>query len=82
MDKKKSHHPLTKGDLEAICPRILTTLDGKQSYLVYHLSDGSFHVFTEVEAKQAAKNCGAVKEGDPEGDLHTRQFWQMLWEKY
>jgi hypothetical protein len=42
-------------------------------YLVFPLLDGSFHVFAEVEAKQAARECGAA-EG-----ANTRQMWESLW---
>jgi Arc/MetJ family transcription regulator len=42
-------------------------------YLVFRSLEGSFHVFTEVEAKQAAKDCGAA-EGP-----NTRQMWESLW---
>jgi hypothetical protein len=44
-------------------------------YLVLRSLEGSFHVFTEVEAKQAARECGA-------GELaNTRQMWESLWDK-
>ena len=44
-------------------------------YLVFKSLDGSFHVFTEVEAKQAARDCGADDLGN------TRQMWESLWEQ-
>jgi hypothetical protein len=41
-------------------------------YLVFRFLEGSFHVFAEVEAKQAARECGAA-------DLaNTRQMWESL----
>jgi hypothetical protein len=44
-------------------------------YLVFRSLDGSFHVFAEVEAKQAARECGAAELAN------TRQMWESLWEK-
>lgn len=43
------------------------------SYLVFRTGAGSFHVFQEVEAKQAVRNCGAKREGT------TRQMWERVW---
>ena len=37
--------------------------------------DGSFHTFVEVEAKQAARECGATDEGN------TRQMWESIWNR-
>jgi hypothetical protein len=48
--------------------------DGNR-YLVFRSLDGSFHVFTEVEATEAAKQCGAVDKGN------TRSLWESLWEE-
>ena len=83
MDKDKRHDPLTTRQLQAMIDlgldaRIVSSQDGAQQYLVLRFGDGSFHVFKEVEAKQAAKNCGATTD-DPSGDLHTRSFWAQLW---
>jgi hypothetical protein len=44
-------------------------------YLVFRSLEGSFHVFAEVEAKQAARECGAAELAN------TRQMWESLWEK-
>ena len=44
-------------------------------YLVFRSLEGSFHVFAEVEAKQAARECGAAEL------TNTRQMWESLWEK-
>lgn len=53
----------------------MKTFKGKEgeSYLVFRTKDGEYHVFLEVEAKQAAKECGATKKGT------TRQKWGELW---
>ena len=40
--------------------KVFEGTDGNR-YLVFRSLDGSFHVFTEVEAKEAAKQCGAAK---------------------
>lgn len=45
------------------------------TYLVFKTEDGSYHVFTEVEAKDAARDC-AVPESA--GD-NTRSMWDWLW---
>jgi hypothetical protein len=44
-------------------------------YLVFRSLEGSFHVFAEVEAKQAARECGAAELAN------TRQMWESLWGK-
>jgi hypothetical protein len=44
-------------------------------YLVFRSLEGSFHVFAEVEAKQASRECGATELAN------TRQMWESLWEK-
>ncbi|HEX6502420.1 MAG TPA: hypothetical protein VF011_04180 [Terriglobales bacterium] len=59
--------------------KTFTTLEGK-SLLVFRTSGGEFHVFKEVEAKEAAKQCGA----DPDNlgiRNNTRDLWEYLWEK-
>ena len=43
------------------------------SYLVFRTQEGAYHTFVEVEAKQAAKECGSTTEGS------TRQRWDRLW---
>jgi hypothetical protein len=45
------------------------------SYLVFRTREGAFNVFVEVEAKEAARQCGASSEGTP------RQMWGGLWGK-
>lgn len=52
--------------------RSFTGKDGT-TYIVFRTSGGSFHTFAEVEAKQAARECGATHEGA------TRQMWEALW---
>ena len=53
--------------------KIFLGSDGTR-HLVFRSLDGSFHVFTEVEAKQAARECGAAELAN------TRQMWESLWE--
>jgi hypothetical protein len=43
-------------------------------YLVFQTTQGSFHVLTEVEAKQAARDCGSTIDD-------TRAAWNELWEE-
>jgi len=45
------------------------------AYLVFRTRGGAFNVFLEVEAKEAARQCGASREGTP------RQMWGGLWDK-
>jgi len=47
----------------------------KNRYLVYRTTGGSYHVFVEIEAKDAARQCGATKEGTP------RQMWGEIWKR-
>jgi hypothetical protein len=53
----------------------IKTFVGKDenNYLVMRTLEGGFHVFVEVEAKQAARECGAA-EG-----ANTRAMWEALW---
>ena len=55
----------------------LRTFEGESgnTYLVFRTAKGAFHVFQEVEAKGAAKDCKAKIEGT------TRQLWQDRWDK-
>jgi len=54
--------------------RSFTGKDGR-SFLVFRTTKGSFHVFEEVEAKEAARQCGATLE------KNTRSMWKALWER-
>lgn len=47
--------------------------DDGTKYLVFRTAKGSYHVFAEVEAKQAARKCGATIKGN------TRQMWKEVW---
>ncbi|CAG0952688.1 hypothetical protein ANRL3_00342 [Anaerolineae bacterium] len=55
----------------------MKTFPGKdrQNYLVFRTASGSFHVFIEVEAKEAARQCGAMSTGN------TRQMWNEVWKR-
>jgi hypothetical protein len=44
-------------------------------YLVFRTPYGSYHVFKEVEAKQAARDCGAKLEAN------TREMWKQVWDR-
>jgi hypothetical protein len=47
----------------------------EKAYLVFKSREGSYHVFKEVEAKEAARECGASREGN------TRQMWSEIWRR-
>lgn len=46
-----------------------------RTYLVLKTGPGSYHVFAEIDAKEAAVDCGAAKGG------YTRTDWKALWER-
>jgi hypothetical protein len=46
---------------------------GNKTFLVFRTSSGAYHAFEEVEAKDAAKRCGATNKGN------TRDMWKKLW---
>jgi hypothetical protein len=48
--------------------------DDGRTYLVFRTARGAYHVFTEVEAKEAAGQCGATKEGK------MNQMWDAVWQ--
>ena len=56
----------------------MRTFEGKdgRSYLVFRTPRGSYHTFVEVEAKEAARDCGY-----PEPKGHTNEMWDTLWEQ-
>ena len=45
----------------------------KENYLVFRTPKGSYHVFLEVDAKEAATHCAPPRSGN------TRQIWKDLW---
>ena len=57
----------------ALAFKTFIATDGTR-YLVFKSLEGSFHVFAEVEAKQAARDCGSAELAN------TRQMWESLWE--
>lgn len=55
----------------------MRTFSGKdgRSYLVFRTAKNAFHAFVEVEAKQAARECGGKTAGN------TRSMWQRIWDE-
>ena len=53
--------------------------DGGYQYLAFRLGDGSYHFFTEVEAKAAAQEC--LGDASNPADTNTRTFCQNLLEE-
>jgi hypothetical protein len=51
------------------------TFTGKsgRTYIVFRSANGSFHAFAEVEAKEAARDCGAAP------GHNTRSEWESRW---
>ena len=56
--------------------QIKTFKGGKGNYLVMTAGDGKYHVFVEVEAKEAATDCGCKL--DPRKSNPTK-MWNELW---
>lgn len=54
--------------------KAFTGNDGN-AYLVFRTAKNSFHVFMEVEAKEAARQCGATR------GKNTRRLWESVWER-
>lgn len=54
--------------------RTFTGDDGK-TYLVFRTPKNAFHVFGEVEAKDAARRCGATVE------KNTQNMWKDVWKR-
>ena len=44
-----------------------------EAFLVFKTPKNAYHVFKEVEAKDAARQCGAT------GAANTRSMWARLW---
>jgi hypothetical protein len=55
----------------------MRTFEGNDgvTYLVFRSTGGSYHVFAEVQAKEAARRCGATKGSTP------RTLWGELWSR-
>lgn len=45
-----------------------------QTYIVFRTREGAYHAFQEVDAKDAATDCGTRGKGN------TRQMWKAVWE--
>ena len=51
------------------------TIGGKSgTYLFFRTKNGDYHAFLEVEAKDAARECGAQSEGT------THQMCKEVWD--
>jgi hypothetical protein len=73
MLRKKSHDALP---IPFVGMKVFEGADGVTD-LVFRTAPGSYHVFAEVEAKQAARECGV---SDADGSRHTNDMWTNLWE--
>jgi hypothetical protein len=45
------------------------------AYMVFRTQKNAYHVFVEVEAKEAARDCGGPESGT------TPQMWDEIWKK-
>jgi hypothetical protein len=95
MDQPKYHDWLSKDQLEAIIPRVVTAPGGAAKMealiprifikkggdgrpcLVFRIG-GSFHVFSEIEAKNAALDCG-LKDAL---QRQSNEAWRELWDTW
>jgi hypothetical protein len=89
MKKPTYHDELTELELRQLIPSAMTTPSGKQILakvfvrkngdgrpcIVLRCDDGSFHVFVEVLAKQAAEDCGVPHAKR----MHCRDAWGQVW---
>ena len=67
-----------KGDVKKVGLGLeVKTIKGKSGrpYLVFRTQDGNFHIFREVNAKKAARDCGAGLAANDRG------LWQSVWKK-
>jgi hypothetical protein len=46
-----------------------------KTYLVFRSTSGSYHVYAEVEAKDAAEDCGGK-------GANTRTKWKSVWDAH
>jgi hypothetical protein len=54
----------------------IKTFEGKEATYLVMKTKGAYHVFVEVEAKDAARDCDLTfKKGN------TRRIWNKLWAK-
>ena len=52
---------------------VFTSKDGKRKYLVFKTPKDNYHVFLEVDAAKAARDCGAKKGWHELWQLHQKQ---------
>lgn len=64
-----------KRDGTEIGMKVFVGNDGNR-YLVFRTLEGAFHAFVEVEAKEAAKKCGALERKG-----NTRSIWESIWDQ-
>jgi len=58
----------------------IMTINGNKgaTYLVLCGHGGDYHVFVEVQAKEAAIDCGEVEQPTD----NTRTMWDRLWQRH
>ncbi len=60
----------------------MKTIPGKVgNYLFFKTADGSYHTFLEVEAKTAARDCGARDKRSNDEAKNTREMCKEVWDK-
>lgn len=60
--------------------KTFTSTSGSATYLVLRTLRGGYHVFVEVEAKEAAVDCGAPPSDETTDNRNTEKMWDGLWE--
>lgn len=60
----------------------IKTIQGESgTYIFMKTTGGSYHTFLEVEAKQAARDCGANEKRYGNDMKNTRQMCREVWDK-
>lgn len=60
----------------------IKTIEGESgTYIFMKTPGGSYHTFLEVEAKQAARDCGASEKRSGDDRKNTRQMCKEVWDK-
>jgi hypothetical protein len=59
----------------------MKTIEGKKTTYLFLRKGKEYHVFAEVEAKGAARDCGATKVRSKDEKKNTREMCKEVWER-